>query len=210
MIPQPVRIALVDDHPALRAGTRELLEQREWIVVARVTEDVEEARAILRSGGSVDVVVLDLHLGTSSGLALLHETRAVEARPAIVVWTGYDLPTYRRFAKEAGAAAFVGKTAPLGDLVSAIRAAAAGEGQVDMPSTRAPTHISTQDRDTVKLVVAGLSNDEIAARLGIGSRTVELRLTRLYRRFSVRTRPELVVMLINEGWLDLPPDTSAD
>ena len=57
----------------------------------------------------------------------------------------------------------------------------------------------------VRLVVDGLSNDEIGVALGIGAKTVETHLGRMFERFSIASRTELATRALREGWLDLPP-----
>ena len=61
------------------------------------------------------------------------------------------------------------------------------------------------DLDVVRLVVDGRSNDEIAVRLGIGPKTVESHLRRLFERFDLASRTELATRALREGWLEVPP-----
>jgi DNA-binding CsgD family transcriptional regulator len=65
--------------------------------------------------------------------------------------------------------------------------------------------LSERERDIVRLVVEGRSNDEIGRELGIARKTVETHLARLYERYGCRSRAELAVRAEREGWLDLPP-----
>jgi DNA-binding NarL/FixJ family response regulator len=65
--------------------------------------------------------------------------------------------------------------------------------------------LSERERDIVRLVVEGRSNDEIGRELGIARKTVETHLAHLYERYGCRSRAELAVRAEREGWLDLPP-----
>jgi DNA-binding CsgD family transcriptional regulator len=65
--------------------------------------------------------------------------------------------------------------------------------------------VSPRELDVVRLVVEGRSNDEIGAGLGIGVKTVETHLRRLFERFELVSRTELAARAVREGWLDIPP-----
>ena len=128
-------------------------------------------------------------------------------RPAIVVLTAYDYPQYAEAALRLGAAGFVLKTAPMAELLDAIRRAAGGGlafGVRPRASDRA--RLSRRELEVVRLVVDGRSNDEIGAALGIGAKTVETHLARLFERFAIASRTELATRALREGWLDVPPD----
>ncbi len=78
-----------------------------------------------------------------------------------------------------------------------------------VPGSIAPisrSRLSRRELDVVALVVEGRSNDEVGAALGIGAKTVETHLARLFERFSIASRTELATRALREGWLDLPPD----
>lgn len=201
-----IRVAIVDDHPALREGTAGLLAREPDIEVVGVVGTLAEARDLTGGDDPPHVMVLDIRLGGERGLDLLASTApAGERRPAIVVWTAYDVPQYAAFAFRAGAAAFVVKTAPTSELVDAIRHAAAGRIHFTSRPDLAGRPLSGRQRQILELLVRGLSNDEIAADLGVITRTVEAHLTRLYEDFDVRSRTELAARAAREGWLEVPP-----
>lgn len=198
----PIRVAIVDDHPVVRDGTAALLAAQAGIEVAGTAGSLEEARPLL-TATDVDVVLLDIRLGTESGLSLL----AGEApTPAIVVLTAYDYPQYADAALRLGASGFVLKTAPMAELLDAIRRAAAG-GLAFGVRPRLPDRerLSRREREVVALVVDGRSNDEVGVALGIGAKTVETHLARLYERFGIASRTELATRALREGWLEVPP-----
>ena len=198
----PVRVAIVDDHPVLREGTAALLAAQAGLAIVGVAGSLEEASPLL-DAGDADVLLLDIRLGTDSGLRLLSETPA-EGRPAIVVLTSYDYPQYVDAAMRLGAHGFVLKTAPIAELIDAIRRAAAG-GMAFATRPGSVVKLSERELDVVRLVVDGRSNDEIAARLGIGPKTVESHLRRLFERLDLASRTELATRALREGWLEVPP-----
>jgi DNA-binding NarL/FixJ family response regulator len=205
----PIRVAIVDDHPLVRDGTAALLDAVADLRVVGTAGSLAEAGPLL-DPAAVDVLLLDIRLGTESGFDLLAATGsaagggATAGRPAIVVVTAYDYPQYADAALHLGAAGLVLKSAPVGELVGAIRRAAAGGLWFD----RRPgdvVRLTPRERDVVRLVVEGRSNDEVAVALGIGSKTVETHLGRLFERLSIASRTELATRAVREGWLDVPP-----
>jgi DNA-binding NarL/FixJ family response regulator len=199
----PIRIAVVDDHPVVRDGTAALLATQPGLEVVGTASSLEEASELVAST-RIDVLLLDIRLGSDSGLRLLAEDGA-PGRPAVVVVTAYDYPQYADAALRLGAAGYVLKTAPVRELVDAIVRAAAGGLAFGVRPRQATDRLSARELEVVGLVVDGRSNDEIGAALGIGSKTVETHLRRLFERFSIASRTELATRALREGWLDVPP-----
>ena len=197
----PIRVAIVDDHPVVREGTVALLGAQPGLVMVGAAESLERA-ALLLDPAAVDVLLVDIRLGTTSGLSLLGDGAP---RPAIIVLTAYDYPQYAVAARRLGAAGFVVKTAPIAELVAAIRAAATGSPtfscSVDFSGAARMTRL---ERDVVRLVIDGRSNDEIGASLGITSKTVEGHLRRMFERLGVQSRTELATRALREGLLEVP------
>jgi len=193
-----IRVAVVDDHPLVREGTAALVDRQEDMEIAGVAASLEELTPILREG-AVEVLLLDLRLGEQSGFDLLRSAHS--PMPAVVVVTSYDYPQYADAALRLGAAGFVVKTAPTAELLEAIRRAAAGGLHFGVRPGRGVA-LSDRERQVLRCVVDGASNDEIGARLGISSRTVESHLRRLFERHAVASRTELASRAIREGWLE--------
>jgi DNA-binding NarL/FixJ family response regulator len=198
-----IRLAIVDDHPVVREGTAALLAGQPDLEIAGTAGTLDDAKPLLDET-RVDVLLLDIRMGSDSGLRLLSEAvgiRSTEGLPAVVVLTAYDYPQYAEAALRLGASGYVLKTAPIGELVDAIRRAAAG-GLAFSIRPRGPS-LSARELDVVRQVVDGRSNDEIATALGITSKTVETHLRRLFVRFDLASRTELATKALREGWLEL-------
>lgn len=170
--------------------------------VVGLAENLDQAAAILDARG-VDVLLLDLRLGADFGFRLFEQRPAAE-RPAIVVLTSYDYPQYVDAALRLGAAGYVLKTAPIAELLAAVRSAAAGGMHFGVRPGDASPPLSQREQDVVRLVTDGLSNDEIATHLGISPKTVESHLRRLFERHGLASRTELAMRAMRDGWLDLP------
>jgi DNA-binding NarL/FixJ family response regulator len=201
-----IRVAVVDDHPVVAQGMASLLGAEADVRVVGVASSLEDARrAGLDSAEAVDVLLLDLRLGDRSGLDLLAVGPGAWNRPAVLVLTAYDYPQYAEAALRLGAAGFVLKTAPLAELLDAIRCVAAGGLAFTVRPTTAGIRFTPREREVIRLVVDGRSNDEVGVALGIGSKTVETHLARVFQRTGVTSRTELATRALREGWLEIPP-----
>jgi DNA-binding NarL/FixJ family response regulator len=199
-----IRVAVVDDHPVVRDGTAALLAAQQGLEVVGTASSLDEA-ATLVATTLIDVLLLDIRLGADSGLTMLTAGRGNAPLPAVVVVTAYDYPQYADAALRLGAAGFVLKTAPVRELVAAIERAAAGGLAFGVRPRQGLDRLSARELEVVRLVIDGRSNDEIGTALGIGSKTVETHLRRMFERFSISSRTELATRAMREGWLDVPP-----
>ena len=119
--------------------------------------------------------------------------------------TAFAQAEYAAAAYRLGAAALVLKTAPMPELVNAIRKAAAREASSRERNLAAfdPT-LTTREQEIVRLVVEGRSNDEIGVALAIATKTVEGHLRRVFERLGIESRAELSARAVAEGWLEVP------
>jgi DNA-binding NarL/FixJ family response regulator len=203
LLTPPIRVAVVDDHPVVRAGTVAIIEQADDMELAGAAGTLAEAGPML-SASATDVLLLDLRLGVDSGFELLADRR--DASPAVVVVTAYDYPQYVEAALRMGAAGYVLKTAPVAELLDAIRRAAGGKLAFSLrPGRLSAPSLSHREREVVAAVADGLSNDEVGGRLGIAPKTVESHLRRLFERHGIASRTELATRALREGWLEVPP-----
>ena len=199
-----IRVALVDDHPVVLQGLDTALSIIDDIEIVGHGASLADARVIAQRD-DVDVLLLDVRLPDGNGLELLSEVSA-KGRPAVLILSSFRSRQYVAAALRFGANGFLLKTAPLTELIAAIRSVAHGgsaftndqirEGQVGF------VNLTERERDIVRLVIDGRSNDEIALHLKTSRKTVEYHLSRLYERFGVMTRVELALRADHEGWLD--------
>lgn len=196
-----IRLAVVDDHPVFREGTAALLAREADMEVVGIGSTLAEAGDLLALDPPPDVLLLDVRLGDESGLRLLGGS---VDRTAVVVFTAYDYPQYLRAALRLGAAGFVAKSAPTDELLRAVRRAAAGGLAFDRRPSGSERGLTEREVDVVRLLAEGQSNDEIGVALGITSKSVEAHLGRIFARTGTRSRTELAVRAVREGWLDIP------
>lgn len=201
------RVLIVDDHPAVSEALANRLASATDLRSAGVVHTLDDADAALGPGddGPIDVVVCDVQLaGRAEGLTLLAR-HGGPGGPRFLMLSAFDQPAIVRAAFERGAAGYVMKTARLAEIVDAIRIVAAGgtvfPDRVERALEAAHRPPSPREVQVIELVATGLSNDEIGGRLGLSMKTVESHLRRMFDRYGVMSRTELVVLAIRQGWL---------
>jgi DNA-binding NarL/FixJ family response regulator len=206
-----IRLAIVDDHPAIIAALETAVRDREDIELVGSAATSETGLALV-DRTAPDVVVCDLWLdGEPGGLDVLAAltARTRPAGPRVLVLSGFDQPSFLRAAFDGGAAGYLSKASPVEDIVEAILAVARGETRFPAVTLRAlrdaPRRPSAREMGAIRLLARGASNDEIAVGLGISIKTVESHLRRLFGRYGVLSRTELAMLAVREGWLGTDP-----
>ena len=183
-----IRVAILDDHPAVLAGLERLATTAPDLVAVATAET---PKALLCELGrrSADVVVVDYDLARGDGLAVCQQLKEQPRPPAVVVYSAYAGPALAIAARIARADALVNKSAPVSELLSAIRRVAAGEPV--LPAVDHDLHhaaMSRLDEDDVAvaaMLLSGASRQAIAATLGVEPRDVASQA----RRIIARLRP---------------------
>jgi DNA-binding NarL/FixJ family response regulator len=206
-----IRVLIVDDHPVVREGVRAMLSAEADIEVTGQAASGEEAVRFAREK-PCDVVLMDLRMPGTDGVAATVRILAADPSARVVVLTTYETDADILRAVEAGAAGYLLKDAPPADVANAIRAAARGE-TVLAPSVaaRLVSHVrrpqreplSAREVEVLRLVARGLTNAEIGRRLYISEATVKTHLLRLFGKLGVSDRTAAVTTAIERG--DLPP-----
>jgi len=209
-----IRALVVDDHAVVRAGIRLLLEREEDIEVVGEAGNAQDAVFDVRALRP-DVVLLDVVMPGESGIEalpkLLHEAPGAK----VLVLSMQDDPNYVREAFAAGASGYVLKEAVDTEVVDAIRQVAAGGRYVHpvlgarMVAADAAAQaeaeadpLSDREREVLKLLALGHTNQEIAKQLYISVRTAETHRAHIMRKLRLETRAELVRYAIEHGQLN--------
>jgi DNA-binding NarL/FixJ family response regulator len=188
------RLLVVDDHAIVRSGIRRLLGERDDIQVLEAASGEEAIEAIAAS--PVTLVVLDLNLPGLGGLELLR--RLVRATPGlpILIFSQHAEAIYATKALEAGARGFISKNALPEEFLDAIDAILAGGTAVEKSIQREMAMrdlaedaylkpLTERDIEILRLLAAGDSLSEIAAKLGIAYKTVANTLSRIKEKLGV-------------------------
>ncbi len=177
-----MRILVVEDHTLVREGLVRLLEEILPGAEIRAVESAEQAASHL---DWAERVLLDLSLPGKPGLTFLAELAGSHPDLPVVVLTAYDEPAFKARAEELGASAFLSKNAPPERLVEALK----GLASIEAPS---PDRLSPTERTVLLLLGQGLSNAEIAEKLGIEEKTVYTHRRHLMFKLGLKNASELI------------------
>jgi two-component system response regulator NreC len=190
------RVLIVDDHAIVRSGVRRLLEEVDGFEVVAEAADAEDALRKARFD-KPDVVVLDIGLkGGSSGLDILEELRALG--PRVVILSMQDEPAYAQTALERGAQGYVLKDAADEELVEAIRTVLGDRLYVHpqmaarLVLRRPDDDLTDREREILRLIALGYTNQEIAGQLYLSVRTIEAHRRHILGKLRLQTRADLV------------------
>ena len=221
----PIRVLLVDDHALIRTGNALVLEATDDLVVAGEASTGEEAVALVPSLAP-DVVLMDVRMPGMGGIEATRRIVATRPRTRVVVLTTFDLDEYAFAALQAGASAFLLKSAPAGRLVDAIRTVADGDAVLEPRITRRlveafvatrpagdtpegsvdpRTALSPRELDVFLGIAGGLSNPEIATRLHLAVPTVKTHVNRILAKLQARDRVHLVILARENGVVPASP-----
>lgn len=209
------RLLLVDDHAVVRSGLRMLLSAESDVEVvgeaSTAREAIETAQAV-----SPDVILMDIGLPDRSGIEATREIKKRLPKVAVVALTIHEDQEYFFKMLEAGASAYVPKRAAPEELLTAIRAAAAGEvylypslakllvtdylNQEHTADIKANLDgLTDREREVLPYLAEGTSNEEIAVSLVISPKTVERHRENIMRKLQLHSRAELVRYAIRKG-----------
>lgn len=202
-----IRIVIIDDHPSTAQGLAELLAHEEDLEVVGMASDVKLGLQLVREVVP-DVVICDIQLqGEPNGFEILRQLGG-QVPPAVMFFSSFEYAAFQQKALELGARGYIVKTSGVREIIGAIRQIAGG-GMAFMASAIRGTNAgprlpSPRELELIRFVKAGLSNDEVAVRLGIGTRGVESSLRRMFQRYGAMSRTELVGIAEEQGWTALP------
>lgn len=185
----PVRVAVVDDHEAVRAGLARVLERTPDLEPIAGLADDRELFALLNRE-PIDVIVLDYDLERGDGLSLCLRLKQRNDSPAVVIYSGYAAAGLVFAATVAQADAVVSKAEPIEVLLSSIRRVAAGERLLEPPAPElleaAAAKLSTDDLPVMALLADRADGSEIAFALRLEAREVARRARRVVGRLQAR------------------------
>jgi two-component system response regulator NreC len=209
-----IRVLVVDDHAVVRTGLRRVLDAEPDIETVGEAPNAE--RAVFEAmAHKPDVVLMDVVMPGKSGIEIIPTLQQNAPQAKVLVLSMQDDPRYLREAFDAGASGYVLKEAADTEVVDAVRAVAAGERYVH-PTLGArlvdaeaaerrradEDPLSEREREVLRLLALGHTNQEIAKLLYISVRTAETHRAHIMRKLRLSSRAELVRYALSEGLLE--------
>jgi DNA-binding NarL/FixJ family response regulator len=214
---EEIRVMVLDDHDTFRDPLAFMLEREPDLTVVARPRSLSEARGSLDAELAVDVALVDLNLPDGSGADLIKELRGSRPRATALVLSATADRRHLATAIEAGAAGVMHKSAPVGDLVEAVRRLASGEQLLSQEeviealryltrvreSTReaelASGRLTPREREVLQALAEGSSDKEIARMLHVGEGTVHTHVANILSKLEVSSRLQALVFAVRHG-----------
>jgi DNA-binding NarL/FixJ family response regulator len=213
-----IRVVIVDDQELVRAGFRMVVEAREDLQVVGEAADGQAAVALAQTAHP-DVVLMDVRMPVMDGIEATRRIAAGEGSARVLVLTTFDLDRYVYDALRAGASGFLLKDVSPEQLAQAIRTVAAGEALLAPSVTRrlierylrlpaprtgradALADLTSREREVLRLLARGLSNQDIASELHLSLATVKSHVARLLMKLGLHDRTQAVIVAYESGFI---------
>jgi DNA-binding NarL/FixJ family response regulator len=202
--PTPYRVMVVDDHPIVRHGLRQVIEQEEDLVVSAEAESIEGALAILAESPP-DVAVVDLSLGTRDGLELVKEIGVRWSWMPVLVVSMHEETLYAERVLRGGALGYINKQEATEKIIPAIRRVLAGGIYVsDVIAARMVSKqvsgtlkgplesLSDRELQVFRLIGQGLTTRQIAEQLELSVKTIETYRAHIKQKLEIQHTTELL------------------
>jgi len=205
----PIRVVLADDHALVRQALRTFLEREGFEVVAEASDGQEVMRVVPKL--QPDIAIVDISMPLLNGLAATHELKTSSPRTKVVVVTQHDEDQYVVESIRAGVRGYVLKTQVATDLVEALRQVDRGGVYLSPGISRAivqaylsksdfpPDPLTSRERQVLQHIGEGKSTKELAALMGISTKTAESHRARLMQKLDIHETASLVRYAIRRG-----------
>ena len=213
-----IRLMVIDDHDTFRDPLSFMLERESDLTVVAGPRSLSEAREVLeRTELAVDVAIVDLNLPDGSGTDFIRELQSSRPRAMALVLSATTDQKHLATAIEAGAAVVMHKSAPMSDLVEAVRCLAAGEQllsqqeviealrflvrvrEIHREAKLASDKLTPREREVLQALAEGWGDKEIARRLHVSVGTVHSHVTSILSKLEVSSRLQALVFAVRYG-----------
>jgi len=207
-----IRVLIVDDHPVVRTGIRNMLEPAMGISVIGEASTGSEALQMIENL-QPNVVLLDMKLPDMSGIDVIKKIYEAKSSSRVLGLSSYDDREFISQLLNYGASGYLLKEEVPEYIIEAVRGVAHGEAgwvsrkvaallsQILLKDKEDGTALTTRELEVLRLVVDGKTNDQIGVTLGISVKTVENHLHAIFRKMGVISRVEAAVMAVRESLL---------
>lgn len=212
-----INVLIVDDHPAVGEGTRNIIEQ-EADMKAKFITDIDDILDTLRKD-KYEIYLIDLYMPKINGIELTKMILQSNPDAIILIYTGFDLVSHYNLLIKAGVAGFISKTATPEQLIIAVRCALREEAVIPLqllkqlrrveasPSTNEGQRnlgeitLSSKEQKILEGISRGLTNKALAMDLSMSQRTIEYNLTKIFSKLGVGSRTEALLKAKEFGLL---------
>ncbi|MCA1032054.1 response regulator transcription factor [Bacillus timonensis] len=213
-----IKLMLVDDHAVLRDGLRNIFEMEDDIKVVGEAISGDDALEKVNKCNP-DVVLMDINMPTKNGVEVTGIMKKKHPHIKILVLTMHSHDEYFMAAIREGADGYLLKDAPSDQVVDAIRTVFKGESVIHPSMTKkllnfhqqqkqeqpSETALTEREKEVLMCLVEGLSNKEIADRLFISDKTVKIHVSKIFKKFDVKSRSQVVIYAVQNKLVPLPP-----
>ncbi len=199
-----IRVLLADDHPVMRQGLALILDNENDMTVVDQAGNGQEAVALFRRHRP-DVTLLDLRMPVMGGVEAITAIRAESPSARLVLLTVYDGDEDIYRGLRAGARAYLLKDTPCDEILETIRAVHAGHKHIPSPIGAKLAErvngqeLSEREREVLRLMAKGKSNQEIGAALRISESTVKFHVNHILSKLEVSDRTQAVIIALKRG-----------
>ena len=211
-----IRVGIADDHAIVREALVTAISRTHDMVVSAQARDGVEAVETARSI-EMDVLLLDLRMPRKSGLAALEEILAQDSPPKVIIFSSFDSAEEINAAIDLGASGYLLKIARSREILDAIRSVHAGAialgdtvAEKLITSSSPPPEISKsftllteREREVLGVLSEGLSNPQIAEKLGVSTGTAKTHVASIIRKLEAKSRTDAVVRAAQAGLLEI-------
>ena len=200
----PIRVLIVDDHELVREGLAEMLARTTGFEVVGTADGGARALEIY-AATQPDVAIVDLRMVPMDGVQTITQLRRLDPEATVILLTTYDTDEEIYQGLKAGAASYLLKDVGFAELVTTIRAVHAGERRIPpaiaakLAVHMASPELTARQLDTLRLVVKGQSNREIAESLHVTEGTVKAHVKAVLAKLGARDRAQAASIALRRG-----------
>jgi len=206
-----IRLLVADDHPMVRAGIKKMIEGKGIKIIAECANGVEAVTQTLKR--KPDVVLMDIRMPERDGLNALGRIKIENPEMPVIIYSGFDNPTYIARAVALGANGYLMKGGSAKDLVAAIKVAATGENTwtrtelrrvtgalaTPRPGISLEVPLTQREIQVVRHICDGMTNKQIGDELEISYETVKEHVQHILRKIGVTDRTQAAVWALRTG-----------
>lgn len=213
-----LRILIADDHPIVRKGLRQILEETRNIQSIEEASSGQEVLDKVKKG-KFDIVLLDISMPGISGIDTLEEIKKLQPSLPVLILSMYPEEEYALRALKAGASGYLTKKSAPDELAAAIKKIYRGERYISptladllatnlMEDSGKPLHESLSNREfqVMRMIVSGKSLKEIAGEMSLSPKTISTFRTRILQKLNMKSNAELIQYAMKNQLCDMPSE----